>query len=88
MAFVKDPGESKRYGRDWTAHLEDGDSVSTSTWTVPDGLVGTEEELVGAVAAIRLSGGTAGTEYAVTNRVTTTQGDTFERSFTVNVQDM
>jgi hypothetical protein len=88
MAFVKDPAESKRYGFDWTAHLEDGDSVTTSTWVVADGLTGTEGELVGNVAAIRLSGGTEGTEYRVTNNVVTTQGDIFERSFTVNVQQL
>ena len=88
MAFVKDPSESKRYGRDWTAHLEDGDTIVTSTWVVPDGLVGAEDEVVGNVATIRLSGGTERTEYRVTNNVVTSQGDIFERSFTVNVRQL
>lgn len=88
MAFVKDPSESKRYGRDWTAHLDDGDTIASSTWVVGDGLTGTDDELVGNIAAIRLSGGTEGTEYRVTNNVVTTQGDIFERSFTVNVQQL
>jgi hypothetical protein len=88
MAFVKGPGESKRYGRDWTAHLEDGDTVAGSEWVVEDGLTASDEELVGAIAGVRLSGGTAGVHYAVTNHVTTAQGDEFERSFTVTVQDL
>ena len=88
MAFVKDPAEVKDYGRDWTAHLDDGDSIATSTWVVADGLGVGVEELVGAVAKVWLSGGTAGTEYRVTNHVTTTQGREFERSFVVHVQDL
>jgi hypothetical protein len=88
MAFVKDPGESKRYGRDWTDHLEDGDSVAVSEWVIEDGLTASGEELVGAIAVIRLSGGTSGEDYDVTNHVTTTQGDEFERTFTVAVRDL
>lgn len=88
MAFVKDPGESKLYGRDWTEHLDEGDTVTDSEWVVATGLTGSAEELVGAIAKIRLSGGTAGTEYRVTNHVTTAQGDEFERSFYVNVQEL
>ena len=88
MAFVKDPAESKRYGFDWTAHLEDGDTIVGSTWVLEDGLVGTEDELVGNVAAVRVTGGTAGIQYRATNNVVTSQGDIFERSFTIYVREL
>jgi hypothetical protein len=88
MPFDKDPGDGADYGRDWTDHLDDGDTVASSTWVVATGLTGTSPELVGNVATIRLSGGTAGVEYKVTNHVVTTQGREFERSFIINVQDL
>lgn len=91
MAYVKDPGEVKDYGFDWSAHLGDVDTISTSAWVVATGL--TEEVDPAAsntttTTTIWLSGGTAGTEYRVTNHVVTAQGREFERSFYVNVQDL
>ena len=88
MAFVKDPAEVKDYGIDWTAHLDDGDTVVLSEWVVPDGLTAGEEELVGAVSKIWLSGGTAAEDYTVTNHVTTSAGREFERSFEVLARDL
>jgi hypothetical protein len=88
MAFVKDPSEVKDYGRDWTDHLDDSDTIAESTWVVETGLTAGDEELIGAVAKIWLSGGTAGEDYAVTNHVTTTGGREFERTFTVAVRDL
>lgn len=88
MAYVKDPGEVLDYAVDWSAHLADGDTIVSSSWVVATGLtVGTDSETT-TRTTIWLSGGTAGTEYRVTNTVTTAQGRTFERSFTVTVQDL
>lgn len=90
MAYVKDPGEKKDYAVDWSAHLDDGDTITTSTWVVGAGLTQATPapSATTTVATIWLSGGTAGTEYRVTNHVVTAQGREFERSFFVNVQDL
>lgn len=90
MAYVKDPGEKKDYGYDWSAHLGDVDTISTSTWVVQTGLTQTTPapSKTDTTTTIWLSGGTAGTEYRVTNHVVTAQGREFERSFYVNVQDL
>jgi hypothetical protein len=89
MAYTKDPGEKKDYAIDWSDHLG-ADTIATSTWVVGTGLTESTPapSATTTVATIWLSGGTAGTEYRVTNHVITTQGREFERSFMVNVQDL
>lgn len=88
MAYVKDPAEKKDYAINWTAHLGAAETITTSTWTVPTGLTGSAQTATTTVTTTWLAGGTAGTEYRVTNHVVTNQGREFERSFTVNVQEM
>lgn len=90
MTYVKDPGEKKDYAVDWSAHLGAVDTISTSAWVVGSGLTQATPapSNTTTVATIWLSGGTAGTEYRVTNHVVTAQGREFERSFFVNVQDL
>jgi len=68
-----------------------GATISTSTWTVETGL--TEDSsntssvtiqgityAINTAAAITLSGGTADTEYTLTNRITTSDGRTLDKS--------
>lgn len=91
MSYVKDPAEVKDYAIDWTAHLADSETISTSTWEVEAGLTVPATPTASTtttVATVWLSGGTAGVPYCVTNHVVTNQGREFERSFTVNVQDL
>lgn len=91
MAYDKDPGDKKDYRVDWASHLgTGGDTITTSTWVVATGLTIATPAASNTTttATIWLSGGTAGTEYRVTNHVVTAQGREFERSFVVNVQEM
>lgn len=93
MQFVKDPDATVDFAVDWSEWLA-GDTITTSVWLVPEGLVpaGLVEEaspaasVVGDVATVWLSGGVAGTSYTVTNRVTTAAGRVDDRSFPVAVQ--
>lgn len=90
MAFVKDPSEVKDYGFGWTNHLADDETITTSTWEVATGLTSTafDDTHTDTTTTIWLSGGSEGVEYRVTNHVVTNQGREFERSFTVNVQQL
>lgn len=94
MAYVKDPGDVKDYKIDWTSHLlvngVAGDTVTVSTWVVQTGITQTTPapSFTTTSTTIWLTGGTAGSEYRITNHVTTAQGRQFERSFFVNVQDL
>ena len=80
----KDPSDVLDYAIDWTNQLE-GDTITTSEWAVPAGLVldSTDREAQKTLAWI--SGGTAGVEYRITARITTAAGRHFERSAALRV---
>ena len=89
---VKDPdatGWAK--GIDWTDYCEErSTTISSSTWAVsPSGMtVDTSTIVTGSLKTqLKLSGGTAGVQYTVTNRVTTAAGGVDDRSFFVRVAD-
>lgn len=84
MSFSKDPDAKLDYTVDWTKWLA-GDTISKSEWIVPDGLNGEDDSNTSTTATIWLSGGTAGHEYTVTNRITTAAGRVNDRSFKILV---
>lgn len=83
--FKKTPNEIYDYGFNFAPKLDVGDTLSTSTWTIPAGLT------VGATGnnttstSVFLSGGTVGNDYACVNRVTTAGGRAIERDFVLRV---
>jgi hypothetical protein len=75
-----------------------GATISTSAWTVPSGI--TEDSnntaaitiagvsyAINTVATIWLSGGTAGTEYELTNKIVTSDSRTLSQSITIEVKE-
>ncbi|MBA4182324.1 MAG: hypothetical protein C0506_17210 [Anaerolinea sp.] len=86
QAFNKDPEARKDYGFDWSAWL-DTDTITTSTWTLPDGITSYAESNTTTGATIWLSGGTSGTDYLVTNQITTTGGRIEQRSLKIQVRE-
>ena len=63
------------------------DTITDSEWIVPDGLAKVTDSQTATSATIWLSGGTAGTNYTLTNRIVTVGGRTEDRSFTVRLQE-
>jgi hypothetical protein len=84
--FTKDSHEVLDYRVDWSEWL-DADTISTSTWHVPDGITQDAENETTTTATIWLSGGTTGENYNVTNHITTAGGRTGERTITIKVRD-
>lgn len=81
----KDPDAIKDYICDWAEWLN-GDTIATSTWTVPVGITKVSDTHNNTEATIILSGGASGTTYTFVNRITTTGGRTDERSIQLKVQ--
>lgn len=80
--FVKSPTAVLDFGFDWTDWLDSGETIEASSWSVPSGLTNAGETFSTTQTKIWLSGGTAGTEYTVTNTIETTESATEEvRSF-------
>lgn len=83
--FVKDPGEARDYYVDWTARLS-GDTIVTSTFTAETGIVVGATTFTTTRATYHVSGGTAGFEYQIVNRITTALGDVLEQTITFLVE--
>lgn len=56
------------YGADY---LDTGETIVTSTWTVPTGLTKVAESKTTTVAKVLISGGTVGQIYEITNTIAT-----------------
>lgn len=82
----KDPNEVLDYEIDWSARIG-GDAISSVTWTVPSGITKDRDAVSGDIAAIWLSGGTAGTSYDIGCRVVTTGGRTYDETVTLSVSN-
>ena len=83
--WVKDPDAVLDWRWDWSEWLADGETIVTSLFIVSAGLVKDSDLHSATSATVWLSGGTPGTPYLVTNRITTSAGRTDDRSITIRV---
>jgi hypothetical protein len=92
---VKDPQEALVYAIDWGARwLAPEVTINSSTWTItgPDAALIKDAEVLSEderSTRVRLSAGTNGAKYVVTNRIVTNESpsQTGERSFMLLVQE-
>lgn len=87
---TKDPDSKLDYGINWLSWL-DGDTISASTWIVPAGITKDPvlaDDFTATTTRIWLTGGTAGTTYELTNRITTAAGRIQDHSVKVKVKDL
>jgi hypothetical protein len=87
-AFVKDPNSTIDFAVDWAEWLSSGDTVSSSSWEVPTGLTVSSASVANNVTRSFLTGGLAGVDYMITNRVTTQGGRIEDRSILVQVRQL
>lgn len=85
QTFRKDPDSVLDYGIDWSDWLASGETISTSTWTVPTGITEDSDLNGDESTLIWLSGGTAGTTYTLANKIVTSDGRTVERTIEIIV---
>lgn len=86
--ITKDPSADLDYSWDWTVNswLAAGETITTAAVTVPDGLtLGTVSQAAGVVTAW-IRGGTAGQEYEVVCRITTSEGRVDDRTILLRCQ--
>jgi len=86
-SFEKDPQAVLDYKVDWSDWLTDGETITTSTWTVPSGITEDSDTHDDDSATIWLSGGTAGKRYTVINHIVTTAGREDDRSIVISVKN-
>ena len=74
MAFrtvLKDPVAILEYGFNWRNWLQDGETISSYSVTVPDGITLVTSSNDGQIVKAKLSGGTLGTTYSVSYQIST-----------------
>lgn len=85
---TKDANAALDYTLDWSQWLTGGDTLASSTWITAIGLTVDSDRLdADNTTTVWLSGGTAGRSYTVTNRITTDDGRTDDRSIVVYVTE-
>lgn len=82
---LKEPGEKLDYGFDYTDWLEDGDTITASSWTVPTDLNETDPTFGDTSTTVWLAGGTLGSVYTITNTVTSAAGRIELREFDLRI---
>lgn len=75
----KDPNEKLDYQIDWSERLSD-DTIATSTWIIPTGLVLEVSSNTDTTTVVWLSGGVLSKNYKITNRITTVAGRIMDQS--------
>lgn len=85
--FIKDPSADLDWQFNWEDWLAVGETISTATFTVDDGLTITSTGNDDTVATIWVSGGTAGNVYGVTCHITTSADRTDDRSINIRVME-
>jgi hypothetical protein len=82
----KDPDEILDYQIDWADRLGVGDTIQTSTWTVPAGITGSLQSAAAQNVTIWLSGGTVGKTYQIHNRIISTGGRTMDQTVGIAIR--
>jgi hypothetical protein len=88
---LKDPDAVLDYLVDWDDDTEDWlgtDTISTSEFIAESGITINSHTNTPTTATVWLSGGTTGTKYKITNRITTAGGRTNDQSFYVKIKEM
>lgn len=89
---TKDPDEVLDYQLDWAdannPRLEDGETLTASTFSIVEGSVEIESQTYASsgLATVWLSGGTAGEKCTILNRVTTSEGRTYDCSVNLRIR--
>ncbi len=82
----KTPLSELDYSLDWSATLEEGETLVSAVWTADIGITASLPTIADAVTTIWLATGTLSNQYGVSCRVTTSANRVDERGFFVKIQ--
>jgi len=82
---LKDPSAVLDYAFDWTDWLATSETIANHTITADTGIVVDSSTENAGIVTVWLSGGTAGINYKVACKITTSAGRTDERTIWIKV---
>lgn len=83
----KDPEDVRIYQINWSNWLKGSNTIASSSWGVPDDLINNVESFTATATQVKISGGTAGSKYTVSNLITTSSGESKKVSFYIVVEE-
>lgn len=83
--FKKDPDSVLDFAFNWADWLDAAEEITSSEVIASPGITVDSSSNTTDTVVVWLSGGTAGQPYTVTNRITTNQGRTDDRTMTIRV---
>jgi len=84
---LKDPSAVLDYAFDWTGWLATGETISSYTVTAQSGITLDSDSATDDTVTVWLSGGTSGSRYRVSCKITTNAGRIDERSMIIDCQN-
>jgi hypothetical protein len=84
--YPKDPGAVLDWVFDWTRWLQEGETITASSFSASAGITITDEDIANTYTTVWLSGG-AQKVYSLTNTITTNQNRTDRRTITIKVKE-
>jgi len=83
--FNKDPDAILDYGFNWVEWLEEGETIVSAVWIIPNG-ISLDSQAESTIETLAwLSGGTVGISYNITCHITTSAGREDDRTLTIKV---
>jgi len=80
----KDPDAVKWFGVDWADYLG-SDTILTSIWIIPAGLTQAGAGNTDTQASVKIGGGVLNQVYRIANRITTSNGETLDKSIDIEI---
>jgi len=86
--FSKSPHAKLDYTIDWTDALEDGETISEASWSIPSGLTDEQSESNTTTSqTVWVSGGTLGTKYALRGDMVSSEGREDSRTIYITIEE-
>jgi len=86
-AFLRDPDSVLDYAWDYSEWLQDDETISSHVVTADAGITKDSDSEDSGIVTVWLSGGTAGNNYIVACKITTSAGRTEERSILIRCKE-
>ena len=83
----KDPDAYKDFALDWSAMLQEGETITDATWSIPADLTASGQTVSGGLAVVWLAGGLAGQSYPCMCQITTSRGMIDQRTVHIKVKE-
>lgn len=85
--IIHAPGAILDYAFNWVEWLQQGETISTSTWDISPSLTLTSQQNVDGITSVFVNGGVINKIYYLTNTIATSVGRTDSRTIILSCQN-